>query len=154
MLESIAYADARDPGPTSVGAPRARAADETESTTAPEKVVSRSYTMEVSSPNANDRLSVTSSNLSSNRTLGTKKIVVIGRGRFGTAAAQGMRKAFVYNTKDQICKTYVVHVSTREFTSSLITTMAKNLRGASFVLYCGYRLPEYARVIADAMKEA
>lgn len=85
--------------------------------------------------------------------IGTKRIVVIGRGRFGTATAQGLRKAFVYNTKYQICKTSIIHVSARDFTTSSISSV-DILRGASFVVYCGYHLPIFAHKIALAMKEA
>mmetsp|Transcript_22952 Transcript_22952/g.24417 ORF Transcript_22952/g.24417 Transcript_22952/m.24417 type:complete len:151 (+) Transcript_22952:216-668(+) len=86
--------------------------------------------------------------------IGTKRIVVIGKGRFGSATAQGMREAFVYNIKGQICETIIAHVSAREFTTSSISSNVEILRGASFVVYCGYHLPQFAQQIAVAMKEA
>lgn len=84
----------------------------------------------------------------------TKKVVVIGKGRFGTAAAQGLRESSVYDEKGFLHPTDVYHVSARTFTTCSIVDMAKQLEGSSFVVYCGYRLPKYATKIAFAMKEA
>ena len=84
----------------------------------------------------------------------TKKVIVIGKGRFGTAAAQGLRESFIKDEKGFQLPAQVLHFSAASFTSLEISVMAEQLQGSTFVVYCGTRLPEYATKIANAMKEA
>lgn len=83
------------------------------------------------------------------------KIIVIGKGRFGNAIAQGLREGgFVehdYGTR-VLCE--VVQVSASEFTRLAASQMAHELQGATFVAYCGTKLPKYATTLASALQLA
>jgi len=90
--------------------------------------------------------------------MNTKKVVVIGKGRFGTAAAQGIRESIIRDNKgdeDSIPSTLrVEHVSATAFTSLTISAMAEQLQDCSYVVYCGTQLPKYAAKLAQAMVRA
>jgi hypothetical protein len=83
-----------------------------------------------------------------------KKVFVIGTGRFGTAAAQGLRESFIEVEKGARLPTQVVHVSATKFTSLDTAAMAEQLRGSNFVVCCGTKLPKHATKLTHAMKEA
>jgi len=83
-----------------------------------------------------------------------RKIFVIGKGRFGTAAAQGLRESNYRNDDGTLSPLEVVNVSATSFTSLSPSIMSEQLQGSEYVVYCGYNLPAYAAKIAQAMKSA
>lgn len=79
------------------------------------------------------------------------KVVVVGRGRFGNATAQGLREGFVEGDDGKRAKCDVVQLSATKFTSLSVSDMADELQDIAFVAYCGTQLPEHARRIAAAI---
>ena len=88
--------------------------------------------------------------------MNSKKVFVIGMGRFGTAAAQGLRESFIKNQEEgsDLSPVEVVHRSATQFTSLATSVMAEQLKDSSYIVYCGTRLPKYAAKLAQAMKRA
>ena len=85
----------------------------------------------------------------------TKKIVILGSGRFGSACAQGMRDSYIEIGKGQgLMRCNVLHISATKFMRLQFSDMVDELYGAEFVVYCGTHLPNYTRKLAKAMKEA
>jgi len=85
----------------------------------------------------------------------TKKIVVIGKGRFGNACAQGLRDSYIEVGKGEgLLRCSVHHTSATKFMGLQLTDMIDVLFDAEFVVYCGTHLPNYAHKLAKAMKEA
>ena len=84
----------------------------------------------------------------------SSKVVVIGKGRFGNATAQGFREGFVENEEGFRTKCDVVQVSATKFTSLSIDEMAAELQDTVFVAYCGTMLSDYSGRMALAIKEA
>ena len=84
----------------------------------------------------------------------SSKVVVIGKGRFGNATAQGFRDGFVENEDGFRTKCDVVQVSATKFTSLSVDEMAAELQNTVFVAYCGTMLSDYSGRMALAIKEA
>jgi len=83
-----------------------------------------------------------------------KKVVVIGTGRFGNAAAQGIREGHVQCADGSRVGTNVVQFSATRFIFLPPSEMAQHLMDAEFVVYCGTQLPTYTKQLAQAMREA
>lgn len=84
-----------------------------------------------------------------------RKVIVIGKGRFGNAIAQGLREGGFVEHQDGtrvLCE--VVQVSACKFTRLPVSQMAHELQDAAFVAYCGTKLPEYATTLASALQLA
>jgi len=94
--------------------------------------------------------------ISQNRMCGSEnscEIVVLGKGRFGSAVAQGLKDSIIkYENGKIIPVRKVIHVSARAFTSLTTENMADEIQGASHIVYCGTKLQNYAEKIASAMK--
>jgi len=85
----------------------------------------------------------------------TRKVVILGSGRFGNACAQGMRDSYVeIGKKEGLMRCNVLHISATKFMGLQFSDMVDELYGAEFVVYCGTHLPNYAQKLAKAMKEA
>lgn len=84
----------------------------------------------------------------------SKKVVVIGNGRFGNATAQGIRDSFFETFDGNHRKYSVVQVSARNFPLLSVSDMARDLQDAVFVAYCGKNLSEYAVKMASAIRLA
>lgn len=82
------------------------------------------------------------------------KVVVIGKGRFGNATAQGLRDGFIEGCDGRRMKCDVIQVSAKTFTDLSVAEMANEFQEAAFVAYCGTSLPEYASKLALAMQLA
>jgi len=81
------------------------------------------------------------------------KVVVIGKGRFGNAVAQGLRESVIKLDDGTLAPVNTVaHFSARTFTSLTTARMADKLQGAAYIAYCGTQLQNYAEKIAAAMK--
>jgi len=81
------------------------------------------------------------------------KVVVIGKGRFGNAVAQGLRESAIKHDNGTLTSVEkVTHLSARTFTSLTVDRMADKLAGAAYIAYCGTKLQNYAEKIASAMK--
>lgn len=85
---------------------------------------------------------------------GLVKVVVIGKGRFGNAAAQGLRESFVVTEDGDRLPCEVIQVSAKTLMSLPMEDMAHDLQGAAFIIYCGTKLQVHAHKLACAMKEA
>lgn len=81
------------------------------------------------------------------------KVIVIGKGRFGSATAQGLRGSHIKTNSGDLVPVEVVHVSARKFTA-MPGEMARQLTGAAFIAYCGTRLQNYADALSAGMKLA
>ena len=84
----------------------------------------------------------------------SNKVIVIVKGRFDNATAQGLREGFVEEVDGKRMKCDVVQVSATRFTSLSVSEMADELQDTAFVAYCGTKLSEYAVRIALAIQEA
>jgi len=83
------------------------------------------------------------------------KVVVIGKGRFGNAIAQGLRDGgFVEHDDGTRVLCEVVQVSASKFPRLDVLQMAHELQDAAFVAYCGTKLPEYTTTLALALQLA
>lgn len=83
------------------------------------------------------------------------KILVIGKGRFGSACAQGMKDAYIeVGPEESLVQSNVSLVSATRFMSSDLSSMIEELSGCEFVVYCGTQLPSHSWKLARAMKEA
>jgi hypothetical protein len=82
------------------------------------------------------------------------KIIVIGKGRFGNAIAQGLRGGFVENEDGTRAWCEVVQVSATSFTLLSVSEMADELIGMTFAVYCGTKLSEYAGKLSSAIQVA
>ena len=83
-----------------------------------------------------------------------KRVVIIGTGRFGNAAAQGIREGHVQCAYGSRVGTDVIQLSATRFVFLPPSEMAQHLIDAEFVVYCGTNLPTYTNQIAQAMREA
>lgn len=86
--------------------------------------------------------------------MSTSTVLVIGKGRFGSAAAQGLREGFVESEDGFQTKCDVVQVSATKFMGLSIPEMANELQDKAFVFYCGTKLSEYSRQLASAIQLA
>lgn len=59
----------------------------------------------------------------------SNKVIVIGKGRFGNATAQGLREGFIEGVDGKRMKCDVVQVSATRFTSLSVSEMADELTG-------------------------
>jgi hypothetical protein len=85
----------------------------------------------------------------------TKNIViVIGKGRFGNAIAQGLRGGFVEEEDGTRASCNVVHVSATSFTLLSVSAMADELRDTAFAVYCGTQLSKHAGKMSSAIQVA
>ena len=84
----------------------------------------------------------------------SSKVIVIGKGRFGNATAQGLREGFIEKEDGMRMKCDVIQVSATRFTSLSISEMADELEDTAFVAYCGTRLSEYSGRMAAAIQLA
>ena len=84
----------------------------------------------------------------------SNKVVVIGKGRFGNAIAQGFREGFIINEDGDRVKCDVVQHSATKFTSLDVEDMAAQLCDVAFVAYCGTMLHQYAQKMAKAVRHA
>ena len=82
------------------------------------------------------------------------KVIVIGKGRFGNATAQGLREGFIVREDGMRLKCDVIQASATKFTSLPVSEMADELEDSVFVVYCGTRLSDYASRMALAIKQA
>lgn len=84
----------------------------------------------------------------------SNKVVVIGKGRFGNATAQGLREGFIEGCDGKRMQCEVVQVSATTFTNLSVSEMADELQDTAFVAYCGTKLTECAVTLALAIQEA
>ena len=85
----------------------------------------------------------------------TKKILVIGKGRFGSACAQGLKDAYIeVGTDASLVQSNVSLVSATRFMSSDLSSMIEEIADCEFVVYCGTQLPNHSSKLARAMREA
>jgi hypothetical protein len=84
----------------------------------------------------------------------SNKIIIIGKGRFGNAIAQGFREGFIESEDGTRASCKVVQVSATSFTLLLVSEMAYKLQDTEFVIYCGTKLSEYARKMSLAIQLA
>jgi hypothetical protein len=84
----------------------------------------------------------------------SNKIIVIGKGRFGNAIAQGLREGFIESEDGTRAWCKVVQVSATSFTSLPVSEMADELKDTAFVVYCGKTLSEYAGKFSLAIQLA
>jgi len=82
------------------------------------------------------------------------KVIVIGKGRFGNATAQGLREGFIVREDGMRLKCDVIQASATKFTSLSVSEMADELEDSVFVVYCGTRLSDYAGRMALAIQQA
>jgi hypothetical protein len=84
-----------------------------------------------------------------------RKVIVVGKGRFGNAIAQGLREGgFVEHEDGTRVMCEVVQVSASEFVRLAVSQMAHELQDAVAVAYCGTKLSEYATTLASALQLA
>jgi len=82
------------------------------------------------------------------------KVIVIGKGRFGSATAQGLRRGFIEGEEGRRVKCDVVQVSATSFMALSTSEMADELQDTAFVAYCGTMLSDYAMNLALAIQQA
>ena len=82
------------------------------------------------------------------------KVIVIGKGRFGSATAQGLRRGFIEGEEGRRVKCDVVQVSATSFMALSTSEMADELQDTAFVAYCGTMLSDYALNLALAIQQA
>ena len=92
--------------------------------------------------------------LSSKANTTANKIVVLGKGEFGNALAQGLTQSSVPAAAGSLENVSVIHLSAKEFMQMTIESMADVMKNAKFIMYCGMSLTEHADKIAKALIEA
>jgi hypothetical protein len=89
------------------------------------------------------------------------KVIIIGTGEFGTAVAQSTQIGTIpfsnklSSSAMHLDNVNVVHVSARAFIlNQTVNEMADVIANSCYIMYCGSRLTQHSRKIADVMIKA
>ena len=83
------------------------------------------------------------------------KVLIIGKGQFGNALAQGLEFATIKLADDKIYSIgEVEQISARQLFSKNEEQMANVFTDVSFIMYCGMGLVAHSEKLANAMKAA